>query len=56
MEKISIEEALEASGQTLEDLVFESIVPACCSEGCEVETDGYCEHGHPSVFLELGVL
>jgi len=25
--------------------------PACCSQRCEVEVDGKCEHGHPSVLL-----
>jgi hypothetical protein len=56
MDRISVKEALEASGQTLEELVFESVVPACCSDGCEVEPDGTCEHGHPSVLLAMGVI
>lgn len=39
-----------------EALVLESVVPACCEEGCEVEPDGRCEHGHPSIFLAMGVI
>ncbi len=31
-------------------------VPACCSEGCEVEFDGYCPHGRPSIMLVLGLI
>ncbi len=27
--------------------------PALCSEGCEVEPDGACEHGFPSLLVEL---
>jgi hypothetical protein len=34
----------------------DSIVPACCSEGCDVEPDGRCEHGHPSALLAMGVI
>ena len=54
--RISVEEALENNGMTLEDCVFDSIVPACCEEGCMVEPDGVCSHGHNSVLLEMGVI
>ncbi len=37
---------------TLDD----SIVPACCSESCEVEPDGRCEHGCPSALLAAGII
>lgn len=30
--------------------------PAMCSEGCEVEPDGTCPHGFPSLALHLGVV
>lgn len=30
--------------------------PACCSEGCETEIDGECEHGFPSIGVALGVV
>ena len=55
-DRISNEEALEIHGLELDDIVFESIIPACCSSGCEVEPDGKCEHGHPSVLLDLGII
>lgn len=35
------------------DLIHDSIVPALCEDGCEVEPDGKCEHGHPSVIDAL---
>lgn len=38
--------------ETLDD----SVVPACCSEGCEVEPDGRCEHGCPSALLAAGII
>lgn len=31
-------------------------VPACCREGCEVEPDGVCPHGCPSVLLSCGLI
>ena len=40
----------------LEEIGHDSVIPACCSEGCEVEPDGRCEHGCPSVLLALGVI
>lgn len=30
--------------------------PACCSELCNVELDGYCEHGHPSIVIAAGLI
>lgn len=40
----------------LQELSVDSVCPALCDEGCEVEPDGTCEHGCPSVLLEAGVL
>lgn len=40
----------------LDELAFASAVPACCAEGCMVEPDGHCPHGHPSVLIEMGVV
>ena len=54
--RISVREALEIHGLHLEEVMFDSVVPACCSDGCEVEPDGECEHGNPSVLLKLGVI
>jgi hypothetical protein len=57
--RATIEEIMEEYGYVsiedlLHDYMFDSIVPACCTHGCEVEPDGRCEHGHPSILLELG--
>ncbi len=55
--ELSTDETLEFHGiDDLVSLAFESIVPACCDEGCEVEPDGFCEHGYPSILLKLGVI
>lgn len=53
--KITPSKALNNLGLTMIDMM-DSIIPACCSEGCEVEPDGHCEHGHPSVLLEMGMI
>lgn len=56
---ISLEQALSMHGYTdddLQDLMFDSIVPACCRFGCEVEPDGICSHGNESVLLAMGVI
>jgi len=48
-------EVLEIEGLDFSDLM-DSSVPACCSEGCYVEPDGKCSHGHPSVLLDMGLI
>lgn len=57
--------ALANAGHTLESYVeagiafggaLDVVAPACCREGCEVEPDGHCEHGCPSVLLALGLV
>ena len=53
--RISVTKALKNAGMEIEDC-DDSIVPACCSEGCEVEPDGVCEHGCPSVLVALGLI
>lgn len=40
----------------LEECCNDSVVPACCNEGCEVEPDGHCEHGCPSPLLAMGMI
>ena len=40
----------------LEECVYDSVVPALCTEACEVEPDGKCEHGCPSVLLAVGMI
>jgi hypothetical protein len=55
--KITVEEALEIhSIGDIIDISFSSMIPACCEEGCEVEPDGHCSHGHPSILLEEGLI
>jgi hypothetical protein len=57
--KLSVDETLELHGLEFEDLnglVLEGIVPACCEDGCEVEPDGTCPHGNPSILLALGMI
>lgn len=54
--EISVQEALENEGLTLMDVAFSSVVPACCEEGCQVEPDGHCPHGHESVLLKEGLI
>ena len=30
--------------------------PALCSEDCQVEPDGHCPHGAPSLLLAMGMI
>lgn len=55
---ISASEAMEIHGFDEFELsaLTDSLVPACCDEGCEVEPDGHCEHGHPSVLIKMGMI
>ena len=40
--------------ETLEEWFLDSICEA--TDGCVVEHDGTCPHGHPSWFLRLGLI
>ena len=42
--------------EELGDVLFDSVQPAMCSDGCEVEPDGKCPHGFPSISLALGII
>ena len=44
----------EPTLEELEEMLFDSIVEA--TDGCMVEPDGICKHGHPSWLLRLGLL
>ncbi len=46
----------ENTMEMLEEYGHESVMPACCKEGCEVEPDGTCEHDCPSVLLAMGLI
>lgn len=56
--RLTVQETLEENGLTMDDLdvLDDSVVPACCEDGCEVEPDGRCPHGHPSILLAMGVI
>jgi hypothetical protein len=42
--------------ELLDEYFAESICPALCDEGCEVEPDGHCPHGCPSMLLIAGLV
>ena len=59
--QISMTELLSNEGfDTIEDLLMEyadsGTVPAMCSCGAQVEPDGHCSDGNPSVYLFLGMI
>lgn len=59
--RLTIDEFLEQDGRTLEDIcqavIFgEENAPALCDEGCEVEPDGNCQHGCPSILRAAGMI
>ena len=45
-----------ANEALLEYSELDDLYPALCSEGCEVEPDGHCPHGVPSLLLALGMI
>lgn len=46
----------DTTAEFLECECSDSVVPALCREGCQVEPDGRCEHNCPSPLLALGVI
>jgi len=57
--RLTIDQFLEEDGRTLEEicqaaLFGEENVPALCDAGCEVEPDGVCPHGCPSILRDAG--
>jgi len=59
--RLTMSEFLERDGRTLEDicqdvLFGEENAPALCDQGCEVEPDGTCPHGCPSILLAAGMI
>lgn len=36
--------------------IEESVVPALCDHGCEIEPDGLCQHDQPSILIKLGFI
>lgn len=58
-ERLTVAETLLAHGITEHDidaLAFAPVVPACCEDGCHVEPDGTCPHGHPSILIDMGIV
>lgn len=59
-ERIKIREVAANEGMSVDELLetygYDSVVPACCSDGCQVEPDAKCKHGFPSILLALGVI
>ena len=45
----SVDEALEEHGR-------DDVMPAMCTEECDVEPDGVCPHGNPSLLMALGII
>jgi hypothetical protein len=58
--QITLEEWLRVNGyQDAQEALAEysemdDVYPAICSEDCQVEPDGHCPHGAPSLLLALG--
>jgi hypothetical protein len=46
----------EAFQESLQGYVIDSVCPALCKEGCEVEPDGKCQHGCLSILLAMGLI
>ena len=42
--------------EALEHYLEQGWIPALCQENCSIELDGHCSHGHPSPFVELGLI
>lgn len=40
---------------TLEEWVYDIETPEA-TDGCPIEPDGVCEHGHPSWLIRLGLI
>jgi hypothetical protein len=56
-----MDQFLEQDGRTMEEiceavLIGEENSPALCDEGCEVEPDGVCPHGRPSILRAAGMI
>lgn len=57
-DQVAYNEGYDDALTFLEDtgIGYDSVVPACCDAGCEVEPDGTCPHGNPSIMLALGII
>ncbi len=59
--QLTLNELLRREGRSFEEIA-EAVMfgdenaPALFSEGCEVEPDGSCEHGFPSLLRAAGLI
>ena len=56
LQEVANLQGCDTVGELLEQYATEACVPACCEDECEVEPDGECPHGHPSILLEAGLI
>lgn len=58
--RISLKQWMEDQGyesiDDASDVLMDSVMPALCTEGCDVEPDGRCSHGCPSPLLAMGAI
>ncbi len=59
--RITVAELERIEGRGIVDILEEAVYdtgfcPAMCSEGCEVEMDGHCCHGFPSLAMHVGMV
>ena len=52
--QLTLNELLRREGRSL--MFGDENAPALFSEGCEVERDGTCEHGFPSLLRAAGLI
>jgi hypothetical protein len=59
--RLTMDEFRARDGRTLDEilqavLIGEENATALCDHGCEVEPDGTCPHGCPSILLAAGLI
>lgn len=58
--RLTVRELEEKEGMSLQEMAEQAmmwgIVPAVCRHHCDVEPDGQCEHGNPSVLIVAGLI
>jgi hypothetical protein len=59
--RLTIDQFLEQDRRTMEEIceavqIGEENAPALCDEGCDVEPDGVCPHGCPSILRAAGMM
>lgn len=57
LEQVLADAGYDDLGQMLEAVTLgDANAPTLCEEGCEVEPDGVCPHGHRSLLRMAGVI